>query len=346
MQYCNLILTKVIEFGFTTFTSGLKSLLLSDKLNNVPQSSSTTIYWIKLTVKWMRQSFSELKRNDPLRLAGATAFFSTFALPPILIILIQLFGLFLNRNELSSQLISRLANLLGKTSAMQVQQVLAHFDSRSQNLFALSLGFLFLTFVATTLFSVIKNSLDQIWKIRVKAHPGLWFYLKLRGRSLIIILLAGFLFLILLFIESMQALLGEYIAYLGPRAGNFLNGAVNELIFIATVTIWFSIIFRFLTDGRPEWKAALAGGFFTAILFSFGKVILKSLLSLSNISNIYGASGSIVLILLFVFYSSLIFYYGGCFIKAMSDDLNLPIRPVKEAFRYQVQEIYPDEPTP
>ena len=144
-------------------------------------------------------------------------------------------------------------------------------------------------------------------------------------------------------VYSMQAILGEYINYLGPRAGNFLNGAVNELIFVAVVTTWFSIIFRFLTDGRPKWKAALSGGFFTAVLFSFGKVILKTALSLSNISNIYGASGSMVLILLFVFYSSLIFYYGGCFIKVMSDDLNLPIRPVKEAFKYHVQEIFSKE---
>ena len=95
----------------------------------------------------MQQSFSELKKNDPLRLAGATAFFSTFALPPILIILTQLFGIFLNRNELSTQLINRLANLMGKTSALQVQQVLKNFNSLSENLFALSVVFLFLLFV-------------------------------------------------------------------------------------------------------------------------------------------------------------------------------------------------------
>jgi membrane protein len=287
----------------------------------------------------MKFSFIELKKNDPLRLAGATAFFSTFALPPILIILIQLFGLVLNRKELSSQFINRLANLLGKTSALQVQQVLKNFNSLSQNLFALSLGFLFLLFVATTLFSVIKNSLDQIWNIRVKAHPGFWFYLKLRGRSLLVILLAGILFIISIFVESLQAIYGNYFYYLGAKAGNFLNGFVNEILFITVVTTWFTVIFRFLTDGRPKWKAALAGGFFTAVLFSFGKVLLKWLLSLSNISNIYGASGSFVLILLFVFYSSLIFYYGGCFIKAMSNDLNLPIRPVKEAFAYEVTEV-------
>jgi len=304
------------------------------------QSITTTLYLqIKLILKWMLQSIDELKRNDPLRLAGATAFFSTFALPPILIILIQLFGLFFNKKELSSQLISSLSRLVGKNGAIQVQQVLNNFNSLSENLFALTAGFVFLLFVATTLFSVIKNSLDQIWNIRVKLHPGLLFYLKLRGRSLLVILLAGLLFIFLIFIESMQAILGNYIDYLGYKEGNFLNGVVNELLFILIVTTWFSTIFRFLTDGRPTWKAALAGGFFTAVLFSFGKVILKTLLATSNISTIYGASGSFVLILLFVFYSSLIFYYGGCFIKVMCDDLKLPIRPVKEAFKYHVTEV-------
>ncbi|HEX8378124.1 MAG TPA: YihY/virulence factor BrkB family protein [Pedobacter sp.] len=301
------------------------------KSNNLPE--------IKQIFKWMRLSFSELKKNDPLRLAGATAFFSTFALPPILIILIQLFGLFFNRNDLSAQLISRLANVMGTTSAALVQQILKNFNSLSQSLLALSLGFFGLLFVATTLFSVIKNTLDQIWNIRVKAHPGLLFYLKLRGRSLVVILLAGLLFIFSIFIESMQAILGDYLNYFGPRAGNLLNGAFSELLFVIIVTIWFSVIFRFLTDGRPKWIAAIAGGFFTGVLFAFGKVLLKWLLSLSNISSIYGASGSIVLILLFVFYSSLIFYYGGCFIKIMSDDLGLPIRPVKEAFTYQVLEV-------
>lgn len=300
---------------------------------------SSFFHFVKLITMWMRKSLSELKKNDPLRLAGATAFFSTFALPPILIILTQLFGLFLNQKELNKQLIKRLANLMGKGSASQVQEVLNNFRSLSQDFFALSLGFIFLLFVATTLFIVIKNSLNQIWSIRIKSHPGFWFYLKLRGRSLVIILLAGGLFILLLFIESMQAILGEYINYLGPKASDFLNSLVNEALFIIIITVWFSILFRFLTDGRPRWKLAFAGGFFTAILFSFGKVILKWLLSLSNISNIYGASGSIVLILLFVFYSALMFYYGACFIKTLSDELDLPIRPVKKAYKYEVLEI-------
>lgn len=294
---------------------------------------------IRFILRWMRLSFIELKKNDPLRLAAATAFFTTFALPPILIILIQLFGLFYNPNTLSTQFISRLGGILGKTSALQVKQILDNIDSISRNLYALTFGFIFLMFVATTLFIVIKNSLNQIWKVRVKNHPGLWFYLKLRGRSLLVIVLAGVLFTLGIFIESLQAILGNYFSYFGSETSEFLNRFVNEVIFIIVVTIWFTVVFRFLADGRPEWKVALSGGLFTAVLFSIGKVIVRTLLSLSNISTIYGASGSIVLILLFVFYSALIFYYGGCFIKAMSEDLKMPIRPVKEAFRYEVQEV-------
>src|SRR5690606_36426077 len=181
--------------------------------------------------------------------------------------------------------------------------------------------------------------LDQIWKIRVKDKPGILFFLKLRGRSIVIILFAGLLFLISLLVNGVQSLLHDYIDYLGPGAGNLLNSMVNEFLFIIVVSAWFTLLFRYLTDGRPGWKAAFSGAVFTAVLFSMGKLILRTLLAYSNIDTIYGASGSIVLILLFVFYSSFIFYYGGCFIEVLSNELNEPIVPVKEAYRYELQEI-------
>lgn len=291
----------------------------------------------------MRLSFIELRNNDPLRLAGATAFFTTFALPAVLIILIQLFGIFLNRKMFSTKLFEHLSEILGKNGTAQIKQTLINFRALGENTWFIVLGFLLLLFIATTLFMVIKNSLDQIWKIRVKEKPGLFFFLKLRGRSFAIILFGGLLFLFSLLIDGIQSLLHDYIDYLGPRAGELLNSIVNELLFITIISAWFTLLFRYLTDGRPVWKTALAGGIFTAVLFSIGKLILRTLLTYSNIDNIYGASGSIVLILLFVFYSSFIFYYGGCFINVLSNELNEPIMPVKEAYRYKLQEIHLDE---
>ncbi|WP_051189431.1 YihY/virulence factor BrkB family protein [Daejeonella oryzae] len=289
----------------------------------------------------MKRSLKELRLNDPLRMAGATAFFATFALPPILIIIIQLLGLFVNPNKVSSELIDRLSNVLGNTSAQQIKITLEAFRSLGQNWYVTLLGFVFLMFVATTLFAVIKNSLDQIWNIGIRPHAGVVFKLKSRLRSLIIILLAGILFFIGVVTEGLQVFLGNYIEDLWPGAGIFASRAVNEIMFIIIVTIWFTTLFRFLTAGRPKWQLAFAGGFFTAILFTAGKIIVRYMLALSKIGTIYGASGSIVLIMLFVFYSALIFYYGGCFVKILSDVYDKPIRPVKKAFTFELLEIDP-----
>lgn len=287
----------------------------------------------------MRRSLTVLRMNDPLRMAGATAFFTTFALPPILIIVTQFFRMFIDPHELSTVLIERLAHMLGKKSALQVQGILEAVVGLSQQWYVTFFGFIFLMFVATTLFEVIKNSLGQIWEIRIRPHSGFMFRLQYRLRSLIIISLAGLLFFAVLFTEGIQAVLGQYIDSIWMGAGLIFTRLINEIVFVIVVCIWFACLFRFLTAGRPKWHLALKGGLFTALLFTLGKWILGFLLINSNISTIYGTSGSTVLIMLFVFYSALIFYYGGCFVKVLSEVYEIPIRPVKEAFMVETLEI-------
>jgi membrane protein len=290
----------------------------------------------------MRTSFALLKLNDPLRMGAATAFFATFALPPILIIFTQFFRFVVDPTELSSELIDRLGHILGTSSAQQVEGVLVAVSGLSHKWYITFFGFIFLMFVATTLFDVIKNSLGQIWDIRVMPKPGVGFRLKYRLRSLVIIFLAGALFLVGLFLESFQAIMGNYIDQIWGGGGWFFNHLINELVFVVALTIWLAFLFRFLTLGRPTWKISFKGSLFTAILFTIGKWILGYLLIGSNISIIYGASGSMVLIMLFVFYSAMIFYYGGCFVKVLSDSYDAPIRPVKKAFAIETQVIKPE----
>lgn len=285
----------------------------------------------------MRTSFALLKLNDPLRMGAATAFFATFALPPILIIFTQFFRFVVDPTKMSSELINRLGHILGTSSAQQVEGVLVAVSGLNHNVYITVLGFIFLMFVATTLFEVIKNSLGQIWDIRVMPKPGIRFRLSYRLRSLIIIFLAGVLFLVGLVLESFQAIMGNYIDQIWSGWGWFFNRVINELIFVVALTIWLAFLFRFLTAGRPKWKISLISAFFTAVLFTLGKWILGFLLVSSNIGTIYGASGSMVLIMLFVFYSAMIFYYGGCFVKVLSDSYNAPIRPVNKAYAIETQ---------
>lgn len=286
-----------------------------------------------------RVAFNLFQKNDPLRLAGATAFFANFALPPILLILIRLFGYFIDRKVLASRLFERLDYLLDNSSTTQVKETLINIRAMDHNWYATLISFVFFIFVATTLFAVIKNSMDQIWSIAIKENSSFYFQLKLRGRSMVIILLAGILFFVGLMTDSMQAVIATYLSPSLPNFTRLFLIGLNQLLFIAIVTVWFTVLFRFLTNGRPSWRNAIKGGILTGVLFAIGKSILKIALPLSNIGNIYGASGSIVLIMLFVFYSSFIFYFGSCFVKVLSDAHGTPIRPIKGAFKYELKQI-------
>ncbi|MCD0488461.1 YihY/virulence factor BrkB family protein [Pedobacter sp. MC2016-14] len=298
-----------------------------------------SVHEIKRFAVHFRSAFKLFQKNDPLRLAGATAFFANFALPPILIILIRLFGFFTDRKALVNNLFERLGTMLDDSSTSQIRQTLRNIRAVDQNWYATIISFVFFLFVATTLFSVIKNSMDQIWSIGAKAHSSLSFKLKLRGRSMVIILLAGILFFVGLLTDSIQTFIAAYLSTAAPTFGKVVLTTLNQILFVAIVTVWFTVLFRFLTNGRPTWKVAIRGGILTGILFAFGKYILRIMLPLSNIGNIYGASGSIVLIMLFVFYSSFIFYFGACFVKVLSEARNTPIRPIKGAFNYELKEV-------
>lgn len=287
----------------------------------------------------LHAAFRLFQKNDPLRLAGATAFFANFALPPILIILIRIFGFFIDRKIMLDQLFDRLSTILEDSSIQQMREVLYNIRSIDHKWYATLLSFVFFLFVATTLFAVIKNSMDQIWLIGLKENKSFAFQMKNRGRSMVIIILAGILFFVGILTDSFQAFIAAYIHTLAPDLGRFLLSMLNQFLFMVIVTIWFTVLFRFLTNGRPSWKYARMGGLLTGILFTLGKYILKIALPWSNIGNIYGASGSIVLIMLFVFYSSLIFYFGACYVKILSEVHRNPIRPIKGAFNYEIKEI-------
>jgi membrane protein len=277
----------------------------------------------------LQEAFVNLKRNAPLRLAAATAFFATFALPAILIILIQFLGLIFSRHMIGSHLLEHLSNILGAGTVNQLRKTLINVRHLVTNWYVAIGGFLFLIFVSTTLFSVIRDSLNELWNIQVVERHGIVELLKQRAKSLVIILLAGLLFLFVLSAETLQALLSGYFIELWGRSNTVIESIINQLISLTVVSTWFSVLFRFLPDGHPDWRVAFTGGLFTGILFTAGKLLLRLLLSYSNIQTIYGASASMALLLLFVFYSSFIFYYGACFTNVWAKHVKRPIRSRK-----------------
>jgi membrane protein len=233
----------------------------------------------------LRDAWRNFQANDPLRLAAATSFFSSFALPPIIIILTEIFGLFGNPRVIRRHLFEQLGATVDRNVALQVRDVLKNVHALALNPGMKIAGFLFLLFVATTLFEVIKRSLDQLWE-SVPSPRGIGALLLHRVKSIGIIIAGGILIMLTIVLYRPLAVLA--------------------------VVCWFVLILKYLSNSRPGWKAVLVGGAFTGVLFSVGEVLLHMLLGYNNIKTIYGASGALVLLLLFVFYCSFIFYYGAC----------------------------------
>src|SRR5258705_2904772 len=177
----------------------------------------------------MGMSFRELKKNDPLRMAGATAFFTTFALPPIIIILVQLFSLFLSRTLIGTELMKVMSDTFGSEVARQIRRTTTGFRMLVHNWYIAVPGFLFLLFVATTLFSIIKNTLDDIWNVKVRDKPGWMFTLGLRARSAALILVTGVLFLAGVLLDGFETLASENIGKIYPEGGRFFKGALNNI---------------------------------------------------------------------------------------------------------------------
>jgi membrane protein len=294
----------------------------------------------RLPVLWklLKASFHRLQQNDPLRMAGATAFFTSFALPPIMVLLFQLFSIFFSRQLIRTQLSEALSATLGKEGADQLRTAARGFRNLAQNWYMAVIGLVFLVFVATTLFKVIRNTLNDIWNIRVE-QTGFIYDLKVRGRSLAIIFAAAILFLASSILDIIQAVAGKYIRKLWPKGEIFFITTVNEIAGVVVVALWFIVLFRFLANARPSWRAATIGGILTGVLFYIGRTILSTIISNSNADAIYGAGAAIVLILLFVFYSSFILYFGASFIKEYSLLTNDPIVPSHRAYQFKLEKV-------
>jgi membrane protein len=287
----------------------------------------------------LQQAFEDFRKNDPLRMAGATAFFTTFALPAVLLILIQVFGLVLGPRFMSRQLFENLGEVFGRNTAAELHKTLFNVRLLIRHGWAAFFGFLFLIFVATTLLKVVKDSLNQLWNIRTTAHPGIRYNLLTRAKSFIVILLGGLLFLMVLLAEGGIDFLQQHTNNQTAGTNPVFRMAVRQCLSFLLITIWFSLLFKFLPDGRPSWKTVITGGAFTSFFFNLGKLLLQWLLSYSNMQTIYGASTSSVLLLLFVFYSSFIFYYGACFTRVWTEFNKKTIPPGEHAENYEWSQV-------
>ncbi|MRS62093.1 YihY/virulence factor BrkB family protein [Larkinella terrae] len=273
-------------------------------------------------------------------MAAATAFFTFFALPPIVIILSQLSDeLFSGQGQrVNMQLIHKLAEVFGERSARQLQDISRHLQQPPPSTWLTVFRIFLLLLASTTLFSIIKNSLNQLWRVKPVKNRRIWYLLLDRVVALGVIVYSGFLVFISLFIQEAVGSVQANLFKSGFGA-EWLQESGDFVLTLILLTCWFTIVFKFLPDIRIRWRAAWVGALVTGLLVEIGEHVLDRLLITSSVNSFFGGSGAIILILLFVFYASLIFYYGASFTRRYAQRIHLAVKPDGQAVAYEIREV-------
>ena len=291
-----------------------------------------------------RHAFALLRRNDPLILASATAFFTTFSLPPIIIIIVSVLGIYFKSEHIRQQIFDKLTSMLGGAATGEIEKIVHNFMKLEGNAWVTAGGFLFLLFVATTLLSIIRKAIHQLWHIRRKSSKKLYYSVKERILGLGMLFFIGLLFLASTLLDASVSLFRNYLHDIFPDVDAIVIRILNIVFSILVVTIWFTVLFKMLPEARVKWRVAFAGGLLTGLLFSIGKLILRLMLVESNLVTIYGASASIALLLLFIFYSSMIVYYGAAFTHAFGKAIGCPIHAGRYGIEYEERVLETEKP--
>ncbi len=300
--------------------------------------------WYRELPLLLRHAARELAANDPLRLGAATAFFTAFALPPILIILIQLLRALYPTSLVRTMLLHKLSGVLGKAATGLIEQILSNVADPMRSRLVTWAGFAFLVFIATTLFTVIQHSLNQLWQIRPRRGSGpVALVLRERLRSGGVLLATGVLTVLAFATDATLSLFAEAIHDFDTTLVYYVVRGLNSLAAMAILAAWFGLTFRTLSLAKVPWRAVRRGAVLTAVLISVGEILLGKLLVSQDLGPVYGPAAGLVLVLLFVFYCAMIFYFGAAFTKVYALRIGLRIRPKKTAVRYRLVNVDDDE---
>lgn len=301
--------------------------------------------WAKKIIRFLsifKDAYERFMFSKPLRMASSTAYFTIFALPPILIILINLLGAFLNENMVSGEFFGELKESFGEEGTVLLQTIFNNLQQREGNLLFTIGGVVLLFFISTTLFMIVQGYIDELWDIKPKKsskRKEFTLVLKQRLKSLGIIIFSGLLVLSSLVSDTLLYVLNGYLEKIIPRYNLDILHIVSHIVSILVETVWFAVLFRYLPSMRISWQAVFAGAAVTGIMFEFGKIIMGKLLVNSGVTSVYGAAGSFVLLLLFIFYSSMILFYGASFTNTFAQQTGKHMVLKPHAIKYEIKEL-------
>lgn len=296
--------------------------------------------WQKLIegFQLLRQSAKEFSADNALKFSASLSYYTLFSLAPMLIIVLAVSSVWLGQEAAEGYLYKQFEGLLGTAGALQVQELIRNAHVSGSTPLATTIGVATLIFGATGVFLEIQDSINSIWSLRVKPKRGWLKFLQNRLLSFSLIVGIGFLLLVSLALSAMLTVVYDYVnARFGQAA--WLSWTITNLINVCTVVLLFAVVFKVLPDAKLKWRDVLMGSIFTAFLFLGGKWAINYYLSHSATLSIYGAAGAVVLIVLWIYYSSAILYFGAEFTKVYANKYGNKIMPNQYAVFIEKKEI-------
>lgn len=279
-------------------------------------------------VKDTIDGFSEFKI---LKMSASLAYITVFSLAPLLLVILFICDVFWGREAIEGAIYSQMKDFLGPSAAEQIQLMIQKLALSPNSTMAAVIGIGTLIFAATSVFAEIQDSINTIWSLRPKKRSGIWLFIKARLLSFGVIGSLGFIVLVAL---GFSTLLDGISNQLSETYSEISVGFIyfsNIFVTFTITSLLFGAIFTILPDADITWRQIRVAAFTTTVLFMFGKFLISFYISNSNIGDVYGAAGSIVVLMVWVYYSSVILYLGATFAKCYAIKFAEPIKPSKYA---------------
>src|SRR5262245_55463645 len=277
--------------------------------------------------KMLKTIFLKWLNDDPFQSSAALSYYTLFSIAPLLVIAIAVAGFVFDREAAQNQIVSTIQGLIGYDSAQTVQAMIQNASNRPETgMFSTLLGGIFLLFGAGGVVGQLQNTLNTIWGVEAQSDNGVHDFIRKRFISFAMVLGVGFLLLVSLAVSAFISGLTRFIGGLFEEVAVIIE-LLDVIISFGFVTFLFRMIYKFLPYVEIQWKDVWVGAALTSILFTVGKFFIGFYLGTSGVTSVYGGAGSLITILLWVYYSALIFYWGAEFTQVYSSHYGSGVVP-------------------
>jgi membrane protein len=275
-------------------------------------------FQLKVVWELIRQTVSGWSRINAPRLGAALAFYTMWSIAPLLVLFLSIAALVFGPQAAQNQVADQMQNITGPAGGEAIQSLLAHAANAKHGAFAAEVGFLILLFGASGVFGELRDSLNLVWGIESTSNTGFMHMVRYRFFSFAMVLGVGFLLLVSLLVSAGIAAAGKLFQSYLPISEAALHLG-STLVTFATVTVLFALLYKLVPDAHIDWRDVWVGAAGTALLFAAGKLAIGLYLGRAGVGSAYGAAGSLVVFIIWVYYSAQIFFLGAVFTRIFAE---------------------------